>query len=128
MLPILVTVAAAGMLFAYFDVQATRARHSIVKFLDAPDGNFEVTVNGSSWGADRDLLGAIRHIHFEPGHHSHPEHEIFVEVQGKRGKLELVLARDSGNANEYWVFWTKEAGKESRQEIGMVETFVLRRE
>jgi hypothetical protein len=99
-----------------------------VKFLDAPDGEFEVNVNGHSWGADKDVLDAIRHIHSEPGHHSHPEHEIFVDVQGKRDKLELVFARDSRNANEYWVFWMKEAGKESRREIARVDTAVLARE
>jgi hypothetical protein len=80
MLPIILIVAGMALLFAYFDVQATRARRSIVKFLDAPDGEFEVNVNGHSWGADKDVLDAIRHIHSEPGHHSHPEHEIFVDV------------------------------------------------
>jgi hypothetical protein len=128
MLPVFLGVAGTALLFAYFEVHSMRARRSIVKFLDAPDGEFEVTVNGNFWGADKDMLDAIRHIHFEPGHHSHPEHEIFVEVQSSRGKLELVFGRDSGNTNEYWVFWTKEAGKQSRLEIGRVDTTVLGRE
>ena len=105
LLPIIVILIGGKSFFAYMDLRASRARDSIIKFLDA-----------------------IRHIRYQSGHHSGPEHRIFVEVKGKQGQLELVLARDSGNRDEYWVFWSKEAGKESRQEIGRINTSFLDRE
>jgi hypothetical protein len=126
--PLLLVWCGVGLLVAYRDLKARRARNSIVEFLRASDQSFGITVNGNSWGADKDLLEAVRHIHSEPGHHSHPEHHVFVEVQGTRGKLELLFARDSDNPGEYWVFWAKDVGNESRMEIGRVNTTVLDKE
>jgi oligoribonuclease (3'-5' exoribonuclease) len=59
MLPIVLVLAVGALVFAYRDVQATRARRSIVDFLNAPDEKFEVTVSGNSWGADKQFIAEV---------------------------------------------------------------------
>ena len=107
---------------AYRNVEAWRARSVIRQLLNAPDDEFMVLVNGRPAPNSGAILGAIREVHLQMAHHTHPDHEIAVVIRGKQDVLELTLGRDSGLAHEYWVFWTREADNPNHLEIGRLET------
>jgi hypothetical protein len=52
------------------------------------------------------LVGALRAMHGTIGHHSHPTRKYHVLLNTERGYLTLDLGRDSGDAHEYWVFYS----------------------
>lgn len=106
-------------------MEAWHVRSVILKSLDAPDDEYLVTVNGRPTPNRGAVLGAIRGLHLRAAHHTHPDHEIPVVIRRKQDTLELTLARDSGIANEYWVFWTREMGNPNRLEIGRIETSTI---
>ena|SRR5271166_3494453 len=110
---------------AYRNVEAWRARIEIRKILQAPDNEFVVTVNGRQVPYNGAVLRAIRGVHLRMAHHSYPNYEVPVTIQGKRGRLELTLARDSGLKSEYWVFWARDERNPNRLEIGRIEGISL---
>lgn len=111
------------MLFiGYRNLVAWRERGAIRAMLHAPDAEFVVKVNGRPVSNSNGVLEAIRGIHLRMAHHTHPEHEIPVEIRSDHGVLELTLARDSALPREYWVFWTGEEGDPNRLEIGSIQT------
>ena len=115
----------AMSLVAYRNVVAWRTRVLIRKVLEAPDTEFVVTVNGRPAPDGAPVLGAIRSAHLRMAHHTYPTHMIPVVIRGKTSVLELTLARDSAISDEYWIFWTRDAGTPNRPEIGRIETSVF---
>jgi hypothetical protein len=114
------------MLFTvYRNVEAWQARNAIREMLDAPDIEFMVLANGRSVPSTGGVLGAIRGVHLQMAHHSHPDQEIPVMIRRDKTVLELTLARDSDDTQEYWVFWTREGRNPNRLEIGRIETSVF---
>jgi len=107
------------------NVEAWRARIAIREFLNAPNGEFMVLVNGRPAPDSGAVLGAIRGVHLRMSHHTYPNHEIPIVIRRKQDALELTLSRDSGLAREYWVFWTRDGGDPNRLEIGRLETSVF---
>jgi hypothetical protein len=102
----LIAVLACGTILfvGYRNEQESRARGTILKALEAPDNDLVVTVNGHPWSPNNAVLAMIRGVHARAAHHSGPGHEIHVVIRGKRGELQLTLARDSDVRQEYWVF------------------------
>jgi hypothetical protein len=123
----LVAVLACGiiLLVGYRHVQEGRARSRVLNVLEAPDSDFVVTVDGRVWPHNNGVLAAIRGVRSRAAHHSAPDHAIYVVIRGKRGDLELTLARDSDVPEEYWVFWTSQEGDQNRLEIGRIETRIF---
>jgi len=110
---------------AYRNAEAWRARSAIRQLLNAPDGEFVVTVNGRSAPNSGAVLGAIRGVRLRMAHHTYPDHAIPVVIRRNQDVLEVTLKRDSGLAHEYWVFWTREGENPNRLEIGRLETSVF---
>ena len=113
------------LLVAYRNVEAWRARSAIRELLDAPDGEFMVTVNGRPAPNVGTVVGAIRGVRLRMAHHTHADHEIPVVIRRNQRVLELTLGRDSAIPHEYWVFWSREGGNPNRLEIGRIETSVF---
>ena len=125
MLPFLLIWGGLMLFWAYRSVEEWQARNAVLKFLDAPDDQFAVRVNGGPAPNGRAVLQAMRSAHLRMAHHSHPEHQIPVEIWRKQEVLRLTLGRDSDLTQEYWIFWTREAGNTNRLEIGRIQTSVF---
>src|SRR5258707_1969189 len=102
-----------------------RSRAEPLDFLHKVSGNNKVYVNYQpAHDADR-VLSALKQIAPQLiGHHSHPTRRIRVDIQSEQGSLPLELGRDSGYAQEYWVFYPKYRVT-SENEIGRITTPVF---
>jgi hypothetical protein len=120
----LIAVLACGAisLVGYRSEQEGRARSTMLKVLEAPNSDLVVTVNGRVWPHNDAVLTALRGVRSRAAHHSGPDHAIHVVIRGRRGDLELTVARDSVVPQEYWVFWTRQDNDLNRLEIGRIET------
>ena len=63
-----------------------------------------VVLNGQQLSDPSPVLAALRGITDVASHHSHATLPIHVEVKGGYGTRLIVVARDSENANEFWVY------------------------
>ena len=81
-----------------------------VRVLDALDlcsaGNCPVLINGREVPHAAEVLNTLKKLRDLPAHHSSPSKKFSVEVGGP-AKVSLVLARDSGDPHEYWVFYPR---------------------
>lgn len=113
----------AGLLFAgHWEFQESQQRDTILGFLHAPDGEFTVMVNGQSPRNPEAVLGALRGLHYEAGHHSDRINKFFVTVQRGQRVFQLTLGRDSSRSHEYWV------SLESRDaiwQVGRIDTSIF---
>jgi hypothetical protein len=101
-----------------------RARIETLTFLQDLSGKYEVYVD-SHLSRDPDkIVAALKTVTPKLGHHSHPTKMIRVDIQSDKGRLTLVLGRDSGYGQEYWVFYPKYRIT-SENEIGRVTTALL---
>jgi hypothetical protein len=67
-------------------------------------GNSTVLVNGHEVSNSAEVLSTLRELRQLPAHHSSPNARFSVDIRGPKS-LSLVLARDSGDPREYWVFY-----------------------
>lgn len=68
--------------------------------------NSTVFVNGREIPNSTEVLRTLRELRDFPAHHSSPNGGFSVDIRGPKSVF-LVLARDSGNPQEYWVFYPK---------------------
>jgi hypothetical protein len=80
-----------------------------------------VRINGAVVTNPTEVVSALRMGATEMGHHSHPIRVLDVRVQSSRGVVDLVLGRDSGYSQEYWVF-SKKYRCTSLNRIGTIHT------
>jgi hypothetical protein len=66
--------------------------------------NSTVLVNGHEVSNSAEVLSTLRELRDLPAHHSSPSRRFSVDIRGPK-PLSLVLARDSGDPREYWVFY-----------------------
>jgi len=83
-----------------------------------------VSVNGVAVVNSKEIVSALRTLHWVQAHHSNPTKRIAVEVSDGSERLLLFLARDSGNPREYWVFFPRH-WITANNEIGRIETPVF---
>ena len=107
------------------EIMATRSRVEALDFLDGLSGNYKVYVNSQPLHDPDRVVRALEEVapHLI-GHHSHPTKMIRVYIQSEKGGVTLELRRDSGYAQEYWVFYPKYKFT-SDNEIGRVTTPVF---
>ena len=88
-----------------------------------------VSINGKPVPNGDEILSTLRAISDVPAHHSHPTHEITVDVSEPPRHLLLWLARDSNDPHEYWVLVPSPSKLASRasykKDIGHVVTSVF---
>ena len=89
--------------------------------LDAFDRECQVSINGSSVPNANDVLLTLKNLRWLPPHHSNPTKRIHVEIRKDSRHVVFSLARDSGNPQEYWVFYPKYYVT-SRNEVGRIVT------
>jgi hypothetical protein len=83
-----------------------------------------VSINGVAVSNSKEIVSALRTLHWVQAHHSNPTERIAVEISDGSERLLLFLARDSGNPREYWVYFPRH-WITSNDEIGRIETPVF---
>ena len=100
-----------------------KARSEVSAYLDGLHGA-EVIVDGRSLARPEAFLADLQKSWHIMSHHSHPTINLKVEVKSHRGSLRLILGRDSGNAEEYWVFYPGYSVT-TKNEISRIRTIEL---
>jgi hypothetical protein len=95
--------------------------------LDALDlcstANSSVLVNGREVSGPAEVLSTLKELRDIPPHHSSPGKRLSIDIFGP-SPVSLVLARDSSDPREYWVFLPKYWITRSK-EIGRLKTAVF---
>jgi hypothetical protein len=102
-------------------VITTYARHEALKFIQSLSGNYTVYVNDEHVRDPEKMISALKDLAPYWAHHSHPTKRIRVDIRNDVRDLRLELGRDSGNSQEYWVFYP-ELGLSGQTEIGRITT------
>ena len=118
---VLFFVAPIVIAIAIAEIVAERSRVEALNFLRDVSGKYKVYVNSQMAGNPDGIVSALKTTAPELAHHSHPTKMIRVDIETDKGVLTLQLGRDSGYAQEYWVFYPKYRIT-SNNEIGRVTT------
>jgi hypothetical protein len=107
------------------EIMTSRSRSETLDFLRDLPGNSKVYVNSQPARDPNAIVSVLKTTSpWFLGHHSSPTKMIRVDIESEKGHLTLELGRDSGYAQEYWVFYPK-YGVTSNNEIGKVTTPVF---
>jgi hypothetical protein len=106
------------------EIMTSHSRIEALNFLRDLQGNYKVYVNSQPAHDPDAIVSVLKTASPRPGHHSNPTKVIRVDIQSEKGNLTLELGRDSGYAQEYWVFYPKYRVT-SNNEIGRVTTPVF---
>jgi hypothetical protein len=107
------------------EIMTSRSRTEALNFLRDLPGNSRVYVNSRPARDPNTIVSVLKTT--SPrllGHHSSPTKMIRIDIESEKGNLTLELGRDSGYAQEYWVFYPKYRVT-SNNEIGRVTTPVF---
>jgi hypothetical protein len=91
-------------IFAIQRGSEAKARGKILAELRALPPDYRVILNGRAAEDGHILIAAIERLQSVQPHHSHPMEPIRVLITSKSKTVNLVMARDSGRPDEYWVF------------------------
>ena len=106
------------------EIMTSRSRIEALNFLRDLPGHSKVYVNSQPARDPDAIVSVLKTTSTRLGHHSSPTKMIRVDIESEKGHLTLELGRDSGYAQEYWVFYPKYAVT-SNNEIGRVTTPVF---
>ena len=115
--PIIVAITIAG-------IMTSRSRIEALNFLRELPGNYKVYVNSQPARDPDKIISALKATSPQLAQHSHPTKLIRIDIESDKGRLTLELGRDSGYAQEYWVFYPKYRVT-SNNEIGRITTPVF---
>ncbi len=118
---VLFFVAPIVIAIAIAEIVTARSRVEALNFLRDVSGNYKVYVNSQVPRDPDGIVSALKTTAPELAHHSHPTKTIRVDIETDKGTLTLQLGRDSGYAQEYWVFYPKYRIT-SNNEIGRMTT------
>jgi hypothetical protein len=110
--------------FGVCDASQDICQHRVLSDLAAFAPPITVTVDGRLSAHPQDIQTALKKLQWLPDHHSNPTKRIEVEILSADHRLDLILARDSGDPQEYWVFYPKYRITSSN-EIGKIRTAAL---
>src|SRR5687767_10623748 len=102
-------------------IMTTYARRDVLSFLQNLSGNYTVYVNHQEVRESEKIISSLKEIAPYWAHHSSPTTRIRVDIHSDMRDLTLELGRDSGNPQEYWVFYSGHSVT-SDNEIGRITT------
>jgi hypothetical protein len=94
------------LIFAIGAVIASVARSEVRTLLNGVQ-DAEVSINGVAVANPARVLNALRSMTRLPPHHSSPTTRLHIVIRSNNGTLAMDLARDSSQAQEYWVFYPR---------------------
>jgi hypothetical protein len=125
--PLCGAVVFAILIGTFMCTSSTSQSWGQVRVLDALDlcsaANCSVLINGREVPDAGEVLNTLKELHDLPAHHSSPGKRFSIAVRGS-AEVSLVLARDSGDPREYWVFYPK-YWITRNNEIGRLKTAVF---
>ena len=89
--------------------------------LASPSDYSQISINGAPTRNPKEVLSVLKTLDQLPAHHSNPTKKIKIEVSSQGESLVLLVARDSGDPREYWVFYPKYLVT-ANNEIGRIKT------
>ena len=92
----------------------------VQRLLESQPHGTTVSINGHQVQNSDEILDTLRGLRDLPPHHSSPSHQFRLDIYG-HSHLVLLLARDSSNPREYWVFYPRHFITRSN-EIGRIIT------
>jgi len=111
--------------FAITSVMTWEVRSQVLAALSESPIEVNVAINGVAPNHPSAVMAALKSLAPAAAHHSHPTRMITVQIQ-KPGvpDVVLMLGRDSGRPQEYWVFFPRYRVT-ATNEIGRINTEVL---
>jgi hypothetical protein len=110
--------------FTVASVMTSCARDDVLNFLRGASPGYTVYINGQPAAEPEKIMSILKGISSARPHHSHPTTRIRVDLKGHQRSVQLEVARDSSNPQEYWVFYPQIAVT-SNNEIGRITTSVF---
>jgi len=116
-LVILVTLA-----FAVPQAAEQRARQRVLHDLDSLSAAYRVVLNNEEVSDGTEIVAAVMRVRHINAHHSGPMVPITVQIGDGPRVVRLIIARDSKNPDEYWMFRPGDniLGDPLGQELGRV--------
>ena len=114
MMPVLVGICACML-------SQLTAKDEVLKRINSLPRDCYVSVNGRAVQDSQEIISVLKRLHSVLPHHSEPTKTIKVEICDHPRQITLILARDSANPREYWIFYPKYAIT-ARNEIGRIIT------
>jgi len=105
-------------------LSTSRAREEVRRKISSLGPDCKVSMNGAAVQNRGEVLGSLRDLHWERGHHSYPTKRLSLVISSESGRAVFELARDSEYPQEYWVF-LPEYWITSKTEIGRIKTHVF---
>ena len=102
---LIVFIGIIALMFLVSSIIKREAQKEVMQLLTAEIKS--VQVNGTAILYFQDFITELRNMDdsLSRYHHTHPTRVFKVVLETTKGTLNLNLARDSGNPNEYWVFY-----------------------
>jgi len=79
----------------------------VMRALESFRSDYQLRVNGKPAQNPDRTLAILETLHWIFPHHSHPTRRIDIEISDQSQHLLLWVCRDSGDPQEYWVFYPK---------------------
>ena len=89
---------------AIAEMSKSIAHNSIAPLLAHMNDSFEIQIDGIPVSNKQGIISALQSLSCIPAHHSHPTTTMSLVATNTDTQIKLVLARDSSNSQEYWVF------------------------
>jgi hypothetical protein len=103
----LIFVAPILVFLGVCDLGRTIGQAQILAELDQVTDECQVSVDGKPSSNPREALSAFKALRWIPKHHSEPTKPVRIEVSDRSRQFEFLIARDSRDPREYWVFYPK---------------------
>lgn len=101
---VLIFAVPALLFFGACDLSGTVAQVQILADCDRLSSDYHVTLDGKQCPNPAEALSALKTLRSVPQHHSYPTKRIRVEAFDRSRKVVVLIARDSRDPREYWVF------------------------
>jgi hypothetical protein len=95
------------MFFGACDLGRTIVQAQILADLDQLGADCQISINEKPSANPREVLSALKDLGWLPKHHSDPAKRFRVDISDHSRQVVLLVARDSRDPREYWVFSPK---------------------
>jgi len=105
-----------------YGISTLVAECQVAEFLESTSSMCTVSIDGRLAPNRDEILATLRSFEHLPAHHSSPTRRLRVEVSDRSRNLTLLLARDSADPHEYWVFAPSATRFSYDRDIGHIKT------
>jgi len=79
----------------------------VLRKLESMNPSCRISINGKGADNGEAIITVLKTLDRLPAHHSNPTKRINIEIAEHAPRLILSLARDSGDPQEYWVYYPR---------------------